>query len=451
MEAILRARLKTRRLIRVSILAFSLLPVSTVPAAGQGHGGMRSIDLPTALRLAGAQSLDVRIARERLAEARAEHQSAVAQFFPWLSPGISYHRRDGMAQAVPAGTVSETHFESYAPGVTLGIQVDVGDALYNALASRQLARAADQGLEARRQDAVLAAARGYFDLALGQGAVGVANEAVRISSNYETQLVSAVEAGVAFKGDMLRARVQAQRNRMTLRQAMEQQRVAAARLAQVLHLDPAIELVPQASDLAPLTLMETNPALDSLVAQALASRPELKEGAARASAAHERKNGATYGPLIPTLGAQGFWGGLGGGHDNEPGNFGGEQDYLVGATWRIGPGGLFDFTRTRSAAARLTVAELSLEKVRDEIIRQTVEAFTRWRSLGDQVQTAKGALAAAEEGLRLAQERKEFAVGIVLETLEAEQDLTRARMDYLKAIAAFNTAQYDLARAAGRI
>ena len=38
---------------------------------------------------------------------------------------------------------------------------------------------------------------------------------------------------------------------------------------------------------------------------------------------------------------------------------------------------------------------------------------------------------------QLAQQRKEFAVGVVLETIQAEQDLTCARLDYLKAVADF--------------
>src|SRR5206468_11193477 len=118
----------------------------------------------------------------------------------------------------------------------------------------------------------------------------------------------AVETGIAFKGDLLRARVQAERNRLTLRQAQEQQRVAAARLAQVLHLDPAVELVAQDSELAPLSLVEPNAALDPLVQQALAARPELKQNQLLVSASREAKNGAAYGPLIPTLGAQPFRG-----------------------------------------------------------------------------------------------------------------------------------------------
>jgi outer membrane protein TolC len=333
----------------------------------------------------------------------------------------------------------------------VGVQLDLGDAIYKSLAAKQFAKAADHALEAQRQDSVLAAAQGYFELAVAQGAVGVANEAVRISSSYETQLNSAVEAGVAFKGDLLRARVQAERNRLTLRQSQEQQRVASGRLAQVLRLDPAVELIAQNSDLAPLTLIETNTALDSLVQQTLAIRPELKQNASLVSASRDAKNGAAYGPLIPSLGAQGFWGGLGGGRRGISDTFGAQEDYVVGASWRIGPGGLFDFGRVRSAESRLKIAELNSDKLRDDVTRQVVEAFTRWQSLADQLAVTERTLAVAEEGLRLAQQRKEFAVGIVLETIQTEQDLTRARLEYLKAVAEFNKAQYVLSKSTGRL
>ena len=408
------------------------------------------IDLPTALRLAGAQNLDVQIARERLVEAKANHRSAVAQFFPWVAPGITYRQHDDKLQDV-AGNLIDVHKYSYAPGATVGVQLDLGDAIYKSLAAKQIAHAAGHALEAQRRESVLAAAQGYFELALAQGAVGVAREAVRIAGDYESQLGSAVETGIAFKGDLLRARVQMERNRLTLRRAQEQQRVGAARLAQVLHLDPTVELVASDSELAPLSLIETNAALDPFVQQAIASRPELKQGRALTLAARDAKNGAAFGPLIPSLGAQGFWGGLGGGRQGISDTFGGQQDFVLGASWRIGPGGLFDFGRVRAAESRWKMAELGFDKLRDEVTRQVIEAFTRWQSLGDQLVMARRALAAAEEGLQLAQQRKEYAVGVVLETIQAEQDLTRARLEYLKAVAEFNSAQYLLSKAAGRL
>jgi outer membrane protein TolC len=434
-----------------SVLLAGIFAASLCFADGEETNRVATpIDLPTALRLAGAQNLDVQIAREKLREAKANHQSAVSQFFPWISPGIAYRQHDNKIQDVQ-GNIIDVHKYSYAPGATVGVQLDLGDALYRSLAAKQLAHAADHALEAQRQDSVFAAAQSYFDLVMARNAIAVAKDSVRIASDYESQLTGAVESGIAFKGDLLRVRAQAERNRLTLRQAQEQQRLAAARLSQVLHLDSAIELAAQESDLIPLALVETNAALDPLVQQALAARPELKQNQSLVSAAREAKNGATYGPLIPSLGAQGFWGGLGGGREGIGDTFGGQQDYVVGATWRIGPGGLLDFGRVRSAESRLKIATLTNDRLRDDITRQVVELFTRWQSLADQLIAVQRVLAAAEEELQLAQQRREFAVGIVLETIQAEQDLTRARLDYLKAIADLNKAQYGLMRATGRL
>lgn len=417
-------------------------------ATNSAATNVHPIDLPTALQLAGAQNLDVKIARERLAEAKANNESALLQFFPWLNAGISYRRHDGLTQSTE-GDIVDVNKQTYAPGAALIAQWDLSDAIYKKLAAKQLEHAAGHAFEAQRQHSITFAAWDYFDLAFAQAAVGVAREAVRIATNYEAQVKSAVEAGIAFKGDLLRVSVQAERNRAALRQATEQQRIAAARLAQTLHLDPSVELVARDTDLVPLTLIETNAALNSLVQQALLARPELKQSQALVEAARENKNGTVYGPLIPSIGMQAFGGGLGGGRNGDTGNFGDQQDYFVGIGWRIGPGGIFDFPRQRAAKARLNSARLFVDKAHDEVTRQVVEAFTRLQSQSEQMSIARRALTAAEEGLRLAHQRQEFGVGIVLENILAEQDLTRSRTDYLKAIAEFNKAQYGLSKAVG--
>ena len=88
--------------------------------------------------------------------------------------------------------------------------------------------------------------------------------------------------------------------------------------------------------------------------------------------------------------------------------------------------------------------------MRDEITRQVVEGQTRVQSLLDQLGTTKQNLATASETLRLTRERKQFGVGVVLEDIQAQQELTRARSDYLNALAEFNKAQYFLLKALGR-
>jgi outer membrane protein TolC len=430
-------------------LCLSVVLVSHLAKAQTTNVAPQPIDLATVLRLAGAQNLDIQIARERLKEAEANRTSALEQFFPWLAPGVSYHRRDGLAQSVPSGVISDANFQSYSPGATIGAQMDLGDAIYKSLAAKQLVKASDQGLAAQRQDSALSAAQGYFDLAKAAMLAEVNREARKTSQDYQQQLHVAVGSGIAFKGDELRVQSQTEHYDITLQQTLEQQRVAAANLARILHLDATVELVPAENELLPLTLIETNVAMDVLVGQALKSRPELKQSQALLAAARATKNGAVYGPLVPSIGAQAFGGGLGGGPDNGHSTFGGEGDVSVGLSWWIGPGGLFDSGRINASKARMAATQLGGEKLKDDITAQVVTAFVRVQSLGNQIAMATRNLATANDTLRLTRERKQYGVGVVLEDIQAQQDLTQARSDYFTAIAEFNKAQYDLNKAVG--
>jgi len=407
-----------------------------------------AIDLPTALRLAGAQNLDIDIARKKLDEARANHLSALEQFLPSASPGFTYRRHDNNLQDTE-GNILDVHKQSYAAGGTFSAQVDLGNALYAALETHRLEKAAGHALGAKREETILAAAEGYFDLVKAQALVRSAREAVRVAGEYEGQLGRAVTIGIAFKGDQLRARVQRQKEEIGLRRSEEEQRVAAARLSETLRLDSTVELVAQDADLVPVALVRADEPEAGLVQRALASRPELKRSQALVEAAKQARRGAVFGPLIPTAGAQAFAGGLGGGKHASTGSFGESEDYQATVSWRIGPGGLFDLGRIRATRAREESARLEGEKATAEITREVVEELTRVRSLGDRMATAKRSLRDAEETLRLTRARKEFGVGSVLEDIQSQQDLARAREEYVSLVAEYDKAQYALGRTIG--
>src|SRR5206468_2813050 len=124
---------------------------------------------------------------------------------------------------------------------------------------------------------------------------------------------------------------------------------------------------------------------------------------------------------------------LGGGVDGGPRSFGESEDYQLTLGWRLGPGGLFDQGRIHATESRLEIARLTEKKILDDVTRQVVESYTHLQSLHDQITTAQRAVGAGQETLRLSRERKQFGVGAVLETIQAEQELTRARLDLLNA------------------
>jgi outer membrane protein TolC len=408
------------------------------------------MDLPEALRLAGAQSIDVKIARQKVLEAQANLGGAQMRYLPWLSPGFAYRRHDHLAQDT-AGNVYNVHRDSYAPGVGLNAQLDLGEAIFQSRIARQLVRAADEGTEISRQDSVFSAAHAFLDWVMAKAAVTVNQEAIRIATDYEQQLKEAVATGIAFKGDVYRARVQLERNALAVQQAQAQQHLAISRLIQVLRLAPTVNLIPKDTEVLPLTLVETNLSVDRVVQESFRARPELRRIQTLLSAARNNEKAARYSPLIPTLNASAYVGGFGGSAENGPSRFGNQEELNIGLSWRIGPGGLLDNSRLRASEARVKTTELELDKLQDDISRQAVDALVRYQSARDQLQTAGRGLAAADEGFRLARQRKEYAVGVVLETIQAEQDLTRSRLEYLRVVTEFNQAQYLLLRALGKL
>lgn len=408
------------------------------------------IDLTTTLRLAGANNLEIRIARERLAEAKADADSARDRLYPWVTLQISARQHENNIQAVD-GKLLDADKRSLAAGIGLNTQWDFGEIYYQQLAAKQRARAEDAGLATQRLTTTTAAALAYYDLLRAASLADIAKDALALSTRHQSQLESAASAGLAFAGDVQRVATQRARNEALLQQARENARTASVRLADILRLDPTIEFVPAPAELVATILVPTDTDLATLIARALATRPELTQADARLSAIRELHNAVRTAPLIPTLSAQANVGGLGGdaGLGSWSHGFDSSNDYGIGLSWRVGPGGLFDRNRVRSSEARLRRGALELELVQDQIRRQVVEQHIRAQSLSAQLASFRAALEAAEKTARLSRERREQAVGGVLEDLLAEQELTQARRDYVTAVALFNQAEHSLLRALG--
>jgi outer membrane protein TolC len=417
-------------------------------AADSATSNSYRIDLETALQLAGAQNLDVQLAHNAAEQARAGYTSALESFLPSVVPSASYLRQSGRAQAVDGNLVDvDKHNETVGLGVNA--QIVIGDSLFSALQNRRLVAAADAAATAQEQASGLLAAQQYFELVRARAQVDVLSQGLSISQDYQHQLAEAVSTGIAFKGDAQRADTQAQRLQLDLARARQQQRLAAASLAHTLHLDPLVELMPVDAEPAPLALADLNATPQGLLQSALSDRAELVQSGALIAAAEQSRRGALYGPLLPTLGTQLFAGHLGGGSDGRDINGGGTRSGVIGLSWKIGPGGLFDRGRIRASGTKLLAAQLADQKLRDDISRQVVEGYTRVQSLFEQVRVARSSMNSAAETLRLTRERKELGVGTVLEDIQAQQELVRARSDYIASVTELNQQQYALLRATG--
>jgi outer membrane protein TolC len=417
-------------------------------SAASSLGDDQVITRQVVLKLAGSQNRSVELAAERVREARALLGRDREQLFPWVSPGVAYRRHDGNLQDV-VGNVFDASKQSGVAALTLQAQIDLGDSLYRVLASQQTVKGSEAGEAAQRRTTAMLAAAAYEELSRAAASLEAADEAVRIAEEFHRQVRQAVDSGLAFAGDAARAEVQVQRNQSLQLRTREELRLASVRLAELVRLPMTRELRPDLSEFVPLTLVATNRPLDSLVASALAHRPEMAQTRAQSLSAEALKSGTTVGPWIPTLGAQAAVGGLAGGRNGDFRNGDDFQDYGVAATWRIGPGGIGDRSRVRSAESRVRQAKIIEDQMRDAIMREVLEARARTDSAAAQLELAGRTLVASRRLLDLTHARRELGVGAVLEAVDAEREYTRARADQLRALADQNRLQWELWRAVG--
>ncbi len=434
--------MKGRVGVRVLMAALGLWLWLWAHAAHGAPGAGTTLNLEAAFRLAGARNLTIQVARERVNEAQNRLQQQREQVFPWISPGVGYRRHDGNLQDV-VGEVFDVSKQSGAASVALQAQLELGETYYRVLAARQGVAASEANADARRRETLLAVALAYTELCRAVASVSAAEEAVAISRQTARQVEEAVAAGWAFTGDAHRSMVRLGSTEAEQVEARLAVRLASTRLARLLRLPPDQPLQPDLNEFLPMILVATNQPLDSLVASALTRRPEIRHAEALIAGGRAELDAAVKGPWWPTLGAQAGVGLLAGGPNDQFGNSGDFGDYSAAVSWRIGPGGIGDRARRRAAGSRVRIAELESDDLKDRITGEVVEWRSRAEFAVEQVSIATRNVAAARRLQELTQGRREFGMGAVLEAVDAERELARARTEHLRAIANHNGRQWE--------
>jgi outer membrane protein TolC len=426
------------------IRSLGLLVFASVSVAAPVH-----VDLPTVMMLAGANNDEIQLAKTKHTEVLAESKLAWQRFWPSLTLGAGYRRTDGNVQDI-AGAVFDVSKQQYTVGPNLMIDWSPGDMYYVALAAKQRALAAEHLAEKSRRDIVMQATGRYYDLLAAEASLAIIEDDLRLTQDYEKQIGGAVDAGTAFRADLLRVKTQVSREKLAIRQHQEKRDLAAAALSETLRLPADSELRPAKADLVPVRLLDRKLGVATLISQAAQHRPEMKAVGAVNQAAVLEKDRARVAPMIPNVQAGYSFGGLGGGFNRDVSNFDDTQNMYIGLGWKIGPGGLFDKQRQIIAGAQEEATKLQAGQIKAAIGREVVEAAAKAQSAHDQIDINDEAVAAAQEMVKLAKERQASQLGVVLEYLLAREELTRARQSRVQAVAAFNKAQHELKRAVGK-
>lgn len=436
-------------------------PSAADAATGSEAGQEYPVDLPTALRLANAENLQIALAREQVRQAWAELDAAHALWLPSLRAGGNYDKHEGQIQQV-TGSVLDVSRNSFYAGMGAGVigsstasvpglyaSFQMSDAIFAPLAARQAVYAQQSAACVATNDVLLQVSLGYLELLRTAGNLAIALEAQRDAEELAVLTKNYATTGQGLPADADRASTEYSIRRENVFVAQEAVRVASARLAEVLRLDPRLILNPLDPTVVLIKLVKEDSPDGDLISLALRNRPELAEARYLVGVATERMRREQYAPLLPSIVIGTSYGDFGGGVGGAIDNSGGRLETDAIAFWQLRNLGLGD--RAAQAEARSVVRQTQISQMAsmDRVAREVVEAHIQLAARMREIPRLEEAVASAVASQKRNMQRIREAQGLPIEVLQSNQALAQARLEYLRALADYDAAQFRLYWAIG--
>jgi outer membrane protein TolC len=434
---------------------------ATTAASGTDSGSAHPIDLGTVLQLTDGQNPQVAFARARIQEAFAQLDRAHALWLPSTRIGVTYDKHDGSTQLVdgPIFPSSRTAFFSGFGGVLPGAATPaipglyanftIADAIFQPRIAQQTAASRQSAATAARNDALLDAALAYLELLRAEQDLAIAREARGNTQQLANLTGDYAETGKGTQADHDRALAELAVRKTDVLRSEEGVRVAAARLAQQLSLDPQLAMEPMEPTIVPIELVAVDASPADLVARGLTHRPEIAESRQLIGEAVERLRREKYAPLLPSVLLGIGYGGFGGGKGGSIKDFNNSFDSVVGAFWEVRNLGFGERAARCEAQSRVQQAQFREVAALDRVAREVVEAHAQVQSRQAQIATAQEGVQSAIASYDRNLDRIQNVQGLPIEALQAIQALAQARREYLRALVGYNEAQFRLHRALG--
>jgi outer membrane protein len=282
---------------------------------------------------------------------------------------------------------------------------------------------ADLQVEIVNQQIRFEVIRAYYGVLVAREKEQVAGEAVRMGEADRKRIGDLFSSGLVVQSDLLGAEVQLAEFRQQQLQAEGDWFTAQALLNTVMGLPV------QTSHKIGGQLAEKDfplPETDELLRLALEHRPDYSRAGSAIRSAEEGVRGAkgNYLPRIDVFSTYGI-----SGRDLASGS----SDYAVGAGLTFD---LFDLSRgarVDKARAAKSAAAAEQEHLANQIRLEVIHSYRGYVTARERVKVAVGAVAQADEALRIVQDRYREGLTQITEVLRAETAFVRARLNLIAA------------------
>jgi len=451
-----------------------------VPALASGQAVPSGpLDVEEAVRIALRQNPMYLRAVAGVGVAEGANRSTLANLLPGFGGSYSYTKRNAtdtvfefpVRQRLTEGgfetiETAEVGFDSQSDTDNFGFSIREDLSLplwFSYKSSSENLRGTRFAREAAGQELAFGVRQQFYMVLRAQDLLQVQEEDLRLAEDEERRITSMFELGSVARADVLKAKVRVSEAELALIQQQNNVEIERSRLSVLLGLEPQVRLA-LAGDLTAAPA-----AIDSAAAASEArSRPDVESArSGLASASHLSKAANTS--WIPSLFATFNLNKTSGNSERDQVrnsvdpddptvlvNFPSPEDSRIGSDgWSVQVGAavsLDAFLNTgemKRAKAAKRQQEHEVENIELAAQQELEEALLNYRASIRAIASAEDAVVSAEEDVRLSQERYQQGLGTVLELLEAQVNLVRARNTRVNALTGLKISEAALDKSRG--
>jgi outer membrane protein TolC len=397
------------------------------------------------MRVATARNLDIELARQQVESSRGRYEASVEAIFPVIAPNVVYQYLHGPNQNAN-GTLVLTNFNNLIPAITLQWIMNPGRVYYDIVAAKRRLEASDRREQSVVLDTLRSAAVEYYDLVLQQARVAAARQAVSEAEEALRLTELRVRAGTALAADLARAKASLAGRRQDLLLAVNAFYQASLALTGTLQLDPVVTLIPAPNQIEQLALVKDELNVDELLATAVRYRPDLEEARILLAATEADKGAVLWGALGPQFQAAYTYGGFATDAQGHVYHLREQQKAYASAGFALS---MSTFGQAKTASANVHASQIDVQRQLELVRIQVVGAQQASITNANLIPIAQDQVESAQEALRLAQANLKAGTMLLLDVLQAEDELDVARVRYADAVVHYNQSQVNLLASLG--
>ncbi|MFZ6010779.1 MAG: TolC family protein [Bacteroidota bacterium] len=414
------------------------------------------IDLQSVLEMGGASNLTIKEFHSRQELANASYSKTREWWLPEVYAGLETHRLWGAVMNGNGSFFLDVSRNSLWTGVGLNANWNFADAVYKTKAAKLQVLASASQTRAEKNKALLAMVKVFYDLQTAQLKLIAYQRLVSQADTITQQIAVQVDAGLRYQSELLLSRSNQNHLKIEMLNAQSEFNRTSAELVRLLNLDSKVKLVSVDSLLVPLDFQDELLSVNDTIYQ---NHPEMKVIDFSLRSIREEKKTTTTGLFIPQLSIGAFssyFGRLNGpvtpmAPDQYPNT---KQLYPTGAfngslQWKIPVGRLLYGSDLKKYNSLIKIQETRSEQIKAQINEEIRNAQQQLVISKDQVSIATDALKLTAEALKQSVERQKLGTAKPFEVFQAQQFYMQAQIDYLKAVALSNKAQFEMKVAKG--